>query len=91
MTALARERGRRSTKAVQHQSPRHHEALIPAPSKQAAAAQSVLMVDLASAAGHTWSAVGVGDTLAEALAFAEDSCPTDETWHPISWNDLYGG
>ena len=52
--------------------------------------QVVLMVDLASSDGRSWWAVGVGDTLAEALAFAQDSCPTDATWQPISWNDLYG-
>jgi hypothetical protein len=48
------------------------------------------MVDLASSDGRSWWAVGVGDTLAEALAFAQDSCPTDATWQPISWKDLYG-
>ena len=55
-----------------------------------APAQSVLMVDLASADGRTWRAVGVGDTLAEALVFAQDSCPTGTTWQPVGWNDLYG-
>jgi hypothetical protein len=50
----------------------------------------VLMVDFASADGRSWWAVGVGDTLADALAFARDSCPTDTTWQPIHWNDLYG-
>jgi hypothetical protein len=65
-------------------------AVIPSRSTEAAPAQSVLMVDLASPDGRTWWAVGVGDTVAEALAFAQDSCPTDTTWQPISWNDLYG-
>jgi len=67
-------------------------AVIPSPSTQAvsASAQAVLMVDLASPDGRTWWAVGVGDTLADALAFAQDSCPADTTWQPISWSDLYG-
>ena len=52
--------------------------------------QVVLMVDLVSPGGRSWWAVGVGDTLAEALAFAQDSCPTDTTWQPTRWNDLYG-
>jgi hypothetical protein len=60
------------------------------PSAAAATGQVVLMVDLISPQGRTWSAVGLGDTLAEALAFARDSCPTDTTWQPVRWNDLYG-
>jgi hypothetical protein len=57
---------------------------------QAPAAQAVLMVDLASPEGRTWWAVGVGETVPEALAFARDSCPIDTTWEPIRWSDLYG-
>lgn len=52
--------------------------------------QVVLMVDFISSEGRTWWAVGVGDTLADALAFAQDSCPTGTTWQPARWNDLYG-
>jgi hypothetical protein len=41
--------------------------------------------------GRTWWAVGDGDTLADLIAFAEDSCRTDTTWQPTRrWNDLYG-
>ena len=54
------------------------------------AEQVVLMVDLVSSDGRSWWAVGVGDTLTEALAFARDSCPTGTTWQPTRWNDLYG-
>lgn len=60
------------------------------PSAPAATEQVVLMVDLISPEGRTWWAVGLGDTLAEALAFARDSCPTDTAWQPVRWNDLYG-
>ena len=56
----------------------------------AAVSQVVLMVDFSSPEGRTWWAVGVGDTLADALAFAQDSCPADTTWQPTRWNDLYG-
>jgi hypothetical protein len=63
---------------------------IPFPSTQAAHAQRTLMVELTSPDGRTWRAIGGGDTLADAIAFAQDSCPTDATWQPISWNNLYG-
>jgi hypothetical protein len=58
--------------------------------------QFVLMVGLTSPEGRTWWAVGIGGTLADAFAFAfafafaRGSCPTDTTWQPIRWNDLYG-
>ena len=55
-----------------------------------APSQVVLMVDFSSPEGRTWWAVGVGDTLADALAFARDSCPTDTAWQATRWNDLYG-
>jgi hypothetical protein len=59
-------------------------------SAAATTTQVVLMVDLISPEGRTWWAVGLGDNLAEALAFARDSCPTGATWQPVRWNDLYG-
>ena len=60
------------------------------PGPPAAPAQIVLMVDFTSPEGRTWWAVGVGDTLAAAIDFAHDSCPTDTNWQPMRWNDLYG-
>jgi hypothetical protein len=56
----------------------------------AATSQVVLMVDFSSPEGRAWWAVGVGDTLPDAIAFAQDSCPTDATWQPTRWNELYG-
>lgn len=53
-------------------------------------AQVVVMVDFTSPEGRTWSAVGGGESLADAIAFARDSCPTDTTWRPLDWDDLYG-
>ncbi len=60
------------------------------PAAPAGPGQVVLMVDLTSPEGRSWWAVGVGDNLADAIAFAQDSCPTDTTWRPLDWNDLYG-
>jgi hypothetical protein len=48
------------------------------------------MVDFTSPEGRTWWAVGVGDTLAAAIDFAHDSCPSDTNWQSVRWNDLYG-
>ena len=59
-------------------------------SARPAPSQVVLMVDFSSPEGRTWWAVGVGDTLVDALALARDSCPTDTAWQPTRWNDLYG-
>jgi hypothetical protein len=66
------------------------ETPIPFPAAHAAGAQHILMVEFASPDGRAWQAVGGGDTVAEAIAFASDSCPTDATWHAVGWNDLYG-
>ena len=52
--------------------------------------QHVVMVDFSSPDGRSWQAIGGGDTLRAAIAFARDSCPTGTTWRPIGWNDLYG-
>ena len=60
------------------------------PAIPATPSQVVLMVDFISPERRTWWAVGVGDSLADAIAFAQDSCPTDTAWQPTRWNDLYG-
>lgn len=52
--------------------------------------QLSLMVEFRSQDGRNWQAIGGGDTLADAIAFAQHSCPSDGTWQPVSWNDLYG-
>jgi hypothetical protein len=92
-TRLNRWRGLRPAKST-HRGPAGPAAsqgtIIPFHATQAALAHFVLMVDFTSPGGRTWWAVGVGDTLADALAFAQESCPTDTTWQPIRWNDLYG-
>jgi hypothetical protein len=50
----------------------------------------VLSVELAAPDGRTWQAIGGGDTVEAAVAFARDSCPADATWQPVRWNNLYG-
>jgi hypothetical protein len=64
--------------------------VIPFPSTQVAHAKHILAVAFTSPDGRTWHAVGGGDTLAAAIDFAQDSCPADTTWQPISRTDLYG-
>lgn len=64
--------------------------VTPFPSTEAGHAQHILMVEFTSPDGRAWQAVGGGETLADAIAFAQDSCPTNTTWQPIRWNDLYG-
>jgi hypothetical protein len=54
------------------------------------ASQYVLMVDFETQDGQRWSAVGGGDTLADAIRFARDSCPSGRDWHPVGWDDLHG-
>jgi hypothetical protein len=64
--------------------------VIPLRSTWVVHAQHTLVVEFTSPDGRTFQAIGGGDTLADAVAFAQDSCPTDATWRPISWSNLYG-
>lgn len=63
-------------------------AVIPFPSAQPAPA--LVRVEFTSPDGRAWQAIGGGDTLAEAVADARDSCPRHTTWEPVRWLDLYG-
>jgi hypothetical protein len=63
---------------------------IPSPTTPVAPTQQIVSVEFGSLDGRTWQAIGGGDNLAAAIAFAHNSCPTDTTWRPLSWNDLYG-
>ena len=69
---------------------RKSELTLPAPTRLAAAARHILMVEFTSPDGRAWQAIGGGDTLADAIDFARDSCPTHTTWQPLRWDDLYG-
>jgi hypothetical protein len=58
----------------------------PARTKQA---KRVLQVEF-EGAGETWTAVGGGDTIGDAIAFARESLPGGRRWRARSWRDLYG-
>ena len=89
-TRLNRRRGFRPayTHRLEPVPPRALEEMVATP--PTAPSQVVLMVDFSSPEGRAWRAVGVGDTLVDALALARDSCPTNTAWQPTRWNDLYG-
>ena len=52
--------------------------------------QFVLVVTLEGRAGERWTAVGGGETLDDALAFAVASAPGGMRWRVADWNHLYG-
>jgi hypothetical protein len=49
-----------------------------------------LRVTLAGPAGETWTAIGGGETLDDAIDFAIASAPTDTRWRAVSWAPLFG-
>jgi hypothetical protein len=53
-------------------------------------AYSILEVEFVAADGRTWTAIGGGENIAAAIAFARESCPDGVAWQPRTWNDLYG-
>ena len=64
--------------------------VIPFPPARADRTRHVLTVEFSSLDGRTSQAIGGGDTVAAAIAFARESCPADATWQAIGWSDLYG-
>jgi hypothetical protein len=62
----------------------------PIPRLPTAPKQHILAVKFRSPDGFHWCAIGGGDTVAAAIAWARESCPNDTTWHAVDWNDLYG-
>lgn len=89
-TARRRLRGFLSANTTRIERGRINSAPEDAPRGPSRTGQVVLMVEFTSPEGRNWWAVGIGDNSADAIAFAQDSCPTDTTWRPIDWNDLYG-
>jgi hypothetical protein len=69
---------------------RGNTTIHPVPSTNAVRTQHVVSVEFVSCDGRVWQAVGGGNTLAAAVAFAHDSCPTDSMWEAVRWNELYG-
>jgi hypothetical protein len=50
----------------------------------------VLTVTFASPDGRRWTAVGGGETVEDAIAFAYESCPAGADWRAVGISDLYG-
>jgi hypothetical protein len=49
-----------------------------------------LRVTLEGPSGERWSAIGGGDSLADALAYAVASAPAEVKWRVVGWADLFG-
>jgi len=60
------------------------------PAAPPAPEQRILAVEFRSPRGRHWYAIGGGARVAAAIDWARESCPDDETWHLVGWNDLYG-
>jgi hypothetical protein len=67
-------------------------AVVPAPSPLPASEfpTLLLMVDFRTEDGHEWSAVGAGESVAEAVEVARGSLPSGHDWRLEGWNELYG-
>lgn len=50
----------------------------------------VLAVDFEARGGRRWSAVGGGQTVDDAIAFARDGLPGGVAWQLVGWDYLYG-
>jgi hypothetical protein len=50
----------------------------------------VLRVELEASDGAVWSAIGGGDSIEGAIAFARESLPLDRHWRVVRLTDLYG-
>jgi hypothetical protein len=53
-------------------------------------APCVVSVELEAPNGNRWSAIGGGETLDEAVAFARRSAPDGHDWRVVRIVDLYG-
>jgi hypothetical protein len=49
-----------------------------------------LRVDLKGPRGERWSAIGGGESVGDALAFAVASAPADTAWRIVGWSPVYG-
>jgi hypothetical protein len=50
----------------------------------------VLDVSLVGANGERWRAVGLGETVTDALTWARESAPEGTWWLVSGWADLFG-
>jgi hypothetical protein len=69
--------------------PTTNAKLMRLPTAPAAPEQRILSVEFRSPDGRHWHAIGGGDTVAEAIIFARESCPNDATWDIVGWEDLF--
>jgi hypothetical protein len=67
-------------------------AAAPAPAPSAAPRFNTLLlvVDFRAPDGAEWSAVGGGESVAEAVEVARRSLPAGREWALAGWNELYG-
>jgi hypothetical protein len=67
-------------------------SLVPEPSPVPASdfPSLLLVVDFRTAEGREWSAVGGGESVAEAVEVARRSLPAGHDWQLARWNQLYG-
>jgi hypothetical protein len=61
----------------------------PAPEPVASSCE-VLSVTFASPDGRRWTAIGGGETVEDAIAFAHESCPAGADWRAVGISELYG-
>ena len=50
----------------------------------------LLNIDFEAPGGEQWSAVGGGETVADAIVAARDALPFGYDWDVVRWNHLYG-
>ena len=50
----------------------------------------LLNVDFEAPGGEQWSALGGGESVAEAIVAAQDALPAGPAWRLSGWNHFYG-
>lgn len=60
------------------------------PAQEARPQWFVLDVSLVGGNGERWRAVGLGETVGDALTWAREGAPTGTWWLVSDWSDLFG-
>lgn len=71
-----------------HASPAYDPDFDPSPRDPGPAV--VLAVTFSGPGGESYSAIGIGATVEDALAWARESTPAGTTWLASGWSDVYG-